>query len=142
MTDAHNRYEWRRLVNRDPFLTEATRRVLLELEGYANGDGTNARPGVRRIATSLRTESGKHGHISERTVRTALAEGVARDYIKLEKKAPRGRGNTLADTYGLIWPADTWEDFDTLRCSCAAEKPASRTAANSDGNTGNDDSPY
>lgn len=101
------RFVWRRLVVRDADLTDATRRVLLDLESYANADGTNARPGIKRIAEDLRTPDGKLKHISERTVRTALATGVDRGFIDLTAKAPRGRGNKRADVYRLTFPSET-----------------------------------
>lgn len=99
------RYAWRRMIVRDPDLSDATRRVLLELESYADPDGTNAHPGVQRLAENLRTSSGKHGHVSDRTVRTALAAGVERGFIQCTAPAPRGRGNRRASVYRLTFPA-------------------------------------
>lgn len=103
MTDSM-RFVWRRLVVRDADLTDATRRVLLDLESYANADGTNARPGIKRIAEGLRTPDGKH--VSERTVRRALEKGVTRGFIDISAKAPRGRGNKRADEYRLTFPVE------------------------------------
>ncbi|WP_459682124.1 hypothetical protein [Rhodococcus sp. no. 34] len=134
------RFEWRKLVVRDPHLTDATRRVLLEFESYADPDGTNVRPGILTIATSLRTLSGTHQHVSERTVRSALADGIARGYIVLTAKAPRGRGNKLVDVYRLTLPGESQEPELTCKCAeelrarkeRAAKILATQTAANTD----------
>ncbi|WP_442972754.1 helix-turn-helix domain-containing protein [Rhodococcus sp. G-MC3] len=98
MTDS-TRFAWRRMVVRDPHLTDATRRVLLELESYANPDGSNARPGVQRIAEQL--GSGDR-HVSEKTVRRALANGVERGFIQCVSKGHGGRGHSAADVYRLV----------------------------------------
>jgi hypothetical protein len=92
------RYAWRRQVVRDGYLTDATRRVLLELESYANPDGTNARPGVRRIAENLASGD---GYVNEKTVRRALAVGVERGLIECVEKGHTGRGRNVADVYRL-----------------------------------------
>nr|WP_314143362.1 helix-turn-helix domain-containing protein [uncultured Rhodococcus sp.] len=94
------RYAWRRLVVRDGHLTDATRRVLLELESYANPDGTNARPGVRRIAENLASGD---GFVNEKTVRRALATGVERGLIECVEKGHTGRGRNTADVYRLAF---------------------------------------
>ncbi|UNN00740.1 helix-turn-helix domain-containing protein [Rhodococcus opacus] len=130
MTDSM-RYAWRRLVVRDPDLTDATRRVLLELESWADADGTNARPGIMKIATNVRTATGKHRHVSDRTVRSALDDGIERGYIALTFKAPRGRGNRMADVYRLTFPESAGESGE-LPCGCR-ELPATQTAGNSSG---------
>ncbi|NMN93902.1 hypothetical protein [Antrihabitans stalactiti] len=126
---AHSmRYAWRRIVVRDPGLSEATRRVLLELESYADPDGSNARPGVRNIAEQLHTAKGKYGHVSQRTVKTALATGLTRGFIELTEKAPRGRGNRRSDVYRLVIPTEM-EATQTAPIS-ADEKGATQTAPN------------
>lgn len=137
------RYVWRRLVVRDPHLTDATRRVLLELESYAGADGRDAHPGVQRLAEQLRTSDGKTGHVSDRTVRTALATGVERGLIELTRKAPRGRGVRLADVYRLTIPeeiAATWAASNPE--AQIGEKPATTTAGETQENTGNRDHKY
>lgn len=96
------RYAWRRLVVRDGHLTDATRRVLLELESYANPDGSNARPGVRRIAEALASAD---GYVNEKTVRRALATGVERGFIECVEKGHTGRGRNVADVYRLSFEA-------------------------------------
>ena len=98
------RYAWRRVVVRDAHLTEATRRVLLELESYTDADGTNAHPGIQRIAESLATVGGTVGHMSDRTVRTALDIGCSRGFLELTAKAPRRRGNKQSTVYRLTIP--------------------------------------
>lgn len=103
MTDS-TRYAWRRLVVRDPHLTDTTRRVLLELESYANPDGTNAHPGITRLAT-LPT---KTGTISERTVRRALTTGLERGYLERTTRGRAGRHRNSADVYRLAFPPETW----------------------------------
>lgn|GEM_PF-6483593 len=133
------RYAWRRMIVRDPDLSDATRRVLLELESYADPDGTNAHPGVQRLAENLRTPSGKHGHISDRTVRTALATGVERGFIECTAPAPRGRGNRRASVYRLVFPASFRHEKEAP--SAAANPPqkvAASTAANVAVNSGSD----
>lgn len=95
------RYDWRRMVVRDPYLTNATRRVLLELESYANPDGTSARPGRETIAENLRTPM---GHINEKTVRRALEDGIERGFIECTAKGHGGRGGNTANVYALILP--------------------------------------
>ena len=135
------RFVWRRLVVRDADLTDATRRVLLDLESYANADGTNARPGIKRIAEDLRTPDGKLKHISERTVRTALATGVDRGFIDLTAKAPRGRGNKRADVYRLTFPPETVGTPDEI----GETQTATNTGINSGNqcsNSGNEDTEY
>lgn len=97
------RYAWRRLVVRDPDLTESTRRVLLELESYTNPDGTNAHPGIGRIASELRS---KTGTVNEKTVRRALEAGVKRGYIECTRKGRGGRAGNDADTYRLTLPPE------------------------------------
>lgn len=101
MSDDSMRYDWRRLVNRDPQLTATQRRVLFELESYANADGTNAHPGVLNIAQGLRTPT---GHMSKNTVRSALDEGCRRGFIELVTPGSRGAGK--AAVYRLIVPAN------------------------------------
>ncbi len=98
------RYEWRRLVVRDAYLTDSTRRVLLELESYANPDGTKAHPGIARIAAALRTTT-QAGTVNERTVRRALAEGVRRGLIECTYKSRGGRAGNDSDEYRLTLPA-------------------------------------
>jgi len=98
------RYEWRRLVVRDAYLTDSTRRVLLELESYANPDGTKAHPGIARIAAALRTTT-QAGTVNEKTVRRALAEGVRRGLIECTYKSRGGRAGDDADEYRLTLPA-------------------------------------
>lgn len=107
MTDSI-RYAWRRLVVRDGQLTEATRRVLLELESYADGNGSNARPGIARIADALQTSNGEH--VSERTVRRALAVGVERGFIECTHKGRRGRDRNSADVYRLTFPPEALDN--------------------------------
>ncbi|MDJ0413824.1 hypothetical protein [Rhodococcus opacus] len=136
MTDSM-RYAWRRLVVRDPDLSDATRRVLLELESYADPDGTNAHPGIMRIAEQLRTPTGKAQHVSERTVRTALATGVDRGFIELTRKAPRGRGNRFSDVYRLTFPLECETGIpETQTAGIPAEKVEVQTAGNALRNTG------
>jgi len=98
------RYAWRRMVVRDPHLTDASRRVLLELESYADPDGYNARPGRLKIAESLLTED---GHVSEKTVRRALTLGVELGFIECTTKGKRGRMRNSADVYCLTFPTDS-----------------------------------
>jgi len=98
------RYAWRSLVVRDPDLSDATRRVLLELESYADADGQNARPGQRRIAECLRTKGGEH--VSERTVRRCLNIGVDRGFIECVSKGHNGRNRNSADVYRLTFPPE------------------------------------
>lgn len=92
------RYAWRRMVVRDPYLTDATRRVLLELESYANPDGSNARPGIKRLSEVLLTGD---RHLSERTVRRALETGVERGFLECVAKGHSGRMRNAADVYNL-----------------------------------------
>jgi len=100
------RYAWRRLVVRDADLTDATRRVLFELESYADPDGTNAHPGVDLIASELRTTT-KAGTVNEKTVRRALKTGVERGYIECTRKGGGGQGKrNNADTYRLTLPLE------------------------------------
>lgn len=99
------RYDWRRLIVRDAHLTESTRRVLLELESYANSDGTNAHPGVKRIASVLRTTA-KPGTVNEKTVRRALATGIKRGYIECTHKSRGGRAGNDSDVYRLTLPME------------------------------------
>lgn len=96
------RYAWRRAVVRDYRLTEADRRVLLELESYADPDGTNARPGVDRIASHLRTAEDKG--LSEKTVRRGLARGRELGYLEQTAKARRAGDRWLAAVYRLTMP--------------------------------------
>ena len=103
MTDSM-RYAWRRMVVRDPHLTDASRRVLLELESYADPDGFNARPGRQLIAENLLTES---GHVSEKTVRRALESGIELGFIECTTKGKRGRMRNSADVYRLTFPTDS-----------------------------------
>lgn len=103
MTDSM-RFAWRRIVVRDPHLSDGARRVLLELESYADPDGTNARPGRNKIAESLLTET---GHVSEKTVRRALALGVELGYIECTTKGKRGRLRNSADVYRLTFPMNS-----------------------------------
>lgn len=106
------RYAWRRLVVRDPHLTDATRRVLLELESYTNPDGTNAHPGIERIAAELLT---KAGTVNEKTVRRALETGVKRGYIECTRKGGGGRGKREnADTYRLTLPLEEPGPWDRV----------------------------
>lgn len=125
------RYAWRRIIVRDPDLSDATRRVLLELESYADPDGTNAHPGVQRLAENLHTPSGKHGHVSDRTARTALATGVERGFIECTAPAPRGRGNRRASVYRLTFPAGVRPEKEAPSTAAIAPgKVAASTAAN------------
>jgi len=106
------RYAWRRLVVRDPDLTDATRRVLLELESHTNPDGTNAHPGIDRLATVLRT---KTGTVNEKTVRRALEAGVNRGYIERTRKGGGGQEkHDNADTYRLTLPAGEERPADSV----------------------------
>jgi hypothetical protein len=104
------RFEWRRRVVRDAALTDATRRVLLELESYANPDGTNARPGRDRIAQELLSNESESGHMSTKTVGKALAHGIELGYIAMTEPAPRGRGNRRAAVYRLLFPCQVLEE--------------------------------
>ncbi|QTJ65858.1 hypothetical protein HYG77_09805 [Rhodococcus sp. ZPP] len=137
MTDSM-RFVWRKLVVRDPDLSDATRRVLLELESYTNPDGTNGRPGIKRIAEALATPNDKH--VSERTVRRALENGVERGFIFLDEPAPRGRGNRRADVYRLTFPAFSVgeEIADTQMSTIPTEKVDTQMSTNTDLNSGHD----
>ncbi|QOH59842.1 helix-turn-helix domain-containing protein [Rhodococcus rhodochrous] len=104
MTDS-TRYVWRRLVVRDPELSDSTRRVLLELESYTEPDGTNAHPGIHRLTAALHT---KNGPLNERTIRRALDTGLRRGYIECTRKGHIGRRRNSADTYRLTFPPETW----------------------------------
>jgi hypothetical protein len=132
------RYAWRRFVVRDPDLSDATRRVLLELESYADPDGTNARPGIKRISEALATPNEKH--VSERTVRRALENGVERGFIFLDEPAPRGRGNRRADVYRLTFPPTALapEIPDTQMSTIATEKVDTQMSTNAGGNSGHE----
>lgn len=103
MTDSM-RYAWRRMVVRDPHLTDASRRVLLELESYADPDGFNARPGRQLIAESLLTED---GHVSEKTVTRALAKGIELGFIECTTHGRQGRMRNSANIYRLTFPTDS-----------------------------------
>lgn len=98
------RYEWRRAVNRDHRLTHAERRVLFELESYANPDGTNIRPGNERVAESLLTD--EHTPMSEKTVRRAVKRAQDLGYIVQTAKARRAGDTWLAAVYRLKMPVD------------------------------------
>ncbi|NLU81622.1 hypothetical protein [Rhodococcus sp. HNM0569] len=116
------------MVNRDPGLTDASRRVLFELESYANPDGTKAHPSVLGIALNLRTSTGSHGHVSEKTVRTALRDGVGRGYIELTHKARRVPSGGLADEYRLTLPDTAYTlGWGVLDCVCAVAREEQRT---------------
>ncbi|TCN53553.1 hypothetical protein EV641_106199 [Rhodococcus sp. SMB37] len=113
MTETHQtpdsiRYAWRRALNRDYRLTEADRRVLLELESYANPDGTNAHPGNERIAAHLATGPGGD-HISLSSVERALRAGRKLGYILQTKKGGRrktgGEVVKAASVWRLTMPA-------------------------------------
>lgn len=96
------RYDWRRAVNRDYRLTEADRRVLLELESYANPDGTNARPGNERIAEVLAT--GPEGeHVSLSSVERALRRGRELGYIVQTEKGGRRKVNGVVVKRASVW---------------------------------------
>lgn len=121
----------------------------MDLESYADADGSSAHPGVRRLAEGLRTATGKLKHISERTVRSALAAGVERGFIELTAKAPRGRGNKRADVYRLTLPAEiVGEPDEIVEVQTAGIRPgdeidleppiaATQTAGNAGINSGN-----
>lgn len=154
--DSDFRFHWRKLVVRDPHLTPAELRVLLELESFADPDGTDARPGILKIATNLRTSTGKHRHFSDRTVRDALAVGIERGFIELTFKRPRGRGIRLVDVYKLTVPEAL--EVEPLPCKCLdekekkdrhsglppipGEKPAAQAATNTAVITGNSERYY
>lgn len=104
MTDSI-RFAWRRLVNRDGALTHACRRVLLELESYADADGTNAHPGLARIARHLTTPAGRP--ISEKTVQRALETGCTAGYIRRTRRGHKGLHRNAADVYELTFPENT-----------------------------------
>lgn len=112
------RYEWRRLVVRDAYLTDSTRRVLLELESYANPDGTKAHPGIARIAAALRTTT-QAGTVNEKTVRRALAEGVRRGLIECTYKSRGGRAGDDSDEYRLTLPAQETSPDDGVEAEDA-----------------------
>ena len=101
MTDSM-RYAWRRMVVRDPYLSDAARRVLLELESYADPDGRNARPGRSKIAESLLTDS---GHVSEKTVTRAINVGIELGFVECTTKGRQGRMRNSANVYRLTFPA-------------------------------------
>lgn len=101
------RYEWRRTVNRDHRLTHAERRVLFELESYANPDGTNAHPGVELIAENLLTD--ERTPMSEKTVRRALKRAQELGYIEQTAKARRAGDVWLAAVWRLVLAADSAE---------------------------------
>lgn len=92
------RYLWRETVVRDGSLSLAELRVLMLLECYADGNGGSIRPGRARVAAEL--------GVSEKTVTRGFAAGVARGYLRVVKRAPKGRGNTEADTYALSLPPE------------------------------------
>lgn len=100
MTDSM-RYAWRRMVVRDPYLSDAARRVLLELESYADPDGRNARPGRSKIAESLLTDS---GHVSEKTVTRAINVGIQLGFVECTTKGRQGRMRNSANVYRLTFP--------------------------------------
>ena len=127
MSPADFRFSWRRTVVRDGALTDAQRRVLLELESYANADGSNAHPGVLLMARVLRTEGGRVGHLSEKTVRTALLAGVERGYIVRTEQGRRGRERGSSDVYRLVIP-----EVD-------GALPVTAVTGSGDGTTGNPD---
>lgn len=112
------RFDWRRMVVRDPDLTEATRRVLLELESWANPDGTNARPGLAGLVGKLRTP---RGHVNERTARRALADGVARGFIERTVKGHGGSGRNTADCYSLRFPKEMAEVATSPETTCSGD---------------------
>ena len=115
------RYAWRQEVNCDPRFTHAELRVAMAVESHTNPDGTNAHPGVQRIATALRT--GEHTHVSERTVRRALARAEELGYLERTVKGKSGRGRNSADVYRLRLPDD-------------ARQPDSQMSADDDSTTG------
>ncbi|MFE5708124.1 hypothetical protein [Rhodococcus koreensis] len=85
------RYAWRRAVNRDPRLSDTTRRVMFEFEGYAEPDGTRIHPGDEKIAEALQKADGSHVSISSvvRARNTATELG----YMLLVKKGGRRKVN-------------------------------------------------
>lgn len=92
------------MVNRDHTLTHTTLRVLLELESYAEPDGTNAHPGRARIAQHIRTPKGEP--INEKTVRRALETGCTAGYIRRTRRGRKGLHRNDADVYELTFPED------------------------------------
>lgn len=90
------RFTWRKRVVRDARLTHSELRVLLELESYANEDGTNAHPGVNLISVEL--------GINEKTVRRALKHGEELGYVIKTQAGRRGRGRNFADVFALSLP--------------------------------------
>lgn len=90
------RFTWRKRVVRDASLTHSELRVLLELESYANEDGTNAHPGVNLISAEL--------GINEKTVRRALKHGEELGYVIKTQAGRRGRGRNFADVFALSLP--------------------------------------
>ncbi|REE74385.1 helix-turn-helix protein [Rhodococcus wratislaviensis] len=90
------RFDWRRRIVRDRRLTHAQLRVLLELESYANADGTRAHPGAKLMSSNL--------GISERTVRLALSRGEELGLIVKTEGGRRGRARNHADVFALVEP--------------------------------------
>ncbi|WP_139804869.1 hypothetical protein [Rhodococcus sp. 1168] len=131
------RYAWRRLVVCDEHFTDDQRRTMLMMDSYADPDGSNAHPGVQRLSEDLRKTGSKTGHVSDRTVRTALALGVQRGFLELTAKAPRRRGNRLADVYRLTMPAEVAPASHVATTNLVA--PASHVAGVTGTYTGNPD---
>ncbi len=95
------RREWRRRLFGCPELTPAQRLVLLALEGFADWpEGTNARPGVVRLAELCRLE--------ERAVKRALGRGRELGLIEQTARANPRRG--WAATHRLVSQPDSQTD--------------------------------
>lgn len=100
---AMGRFEWEKVIRRIvvPSRHRAVKVVALMLATYADADGTNVRPGEKRIADT--TQLGRS------TVRESLS-WLRDNYLIYRQSRGSNLGKTnLVDIYQLCAPSD-WED--------------------------------
>lgn len=100
------RYEWERIMRRVRLGMPMAKYVGLVLAQYANTDGTNAFPSQDKLARVC--------EVSEKTVRTALAELRDRGLIVRVRKGGLRGTQAISDVYNLAIPADLLEMNDLL----------------------------
>jgi hypothetical protein len=99
------RFEWERLVRRAR-LGSVTQHIALLLGTYASRDGTNVRPGVKRLALVSDYDA--------RTIKRALVKLRRLGLIeRIEERFAKGR-NGGNDVYRLTFPGDLAERITVL----------------------------
>src|SRR5665647_636709 len=116
------RFEWERIIRR-VYMDPSTKLVALVLATYANKDGTQVRPGRKRLAAVT--------CLSVRTVDRHLDELRSLNFLDRMAKGSNTGTRDLADVYRLTIPTDLLDITDLLPPSEIGEQSSPMTTGQS-----------